>query len=105
VDVALNVVLVLVSIAVGGYITFRVWKHYYGKAAEDLRGELMPLVYKADLILRGLEAGDVVEWNRDPDTGEIVGVLIHLQATIGETLSPIQQRATGHVSPPSEAGS
>jgi hypothetical protein len=72
----------ILSILIGGTITFLASWIFYVRAARDLRQETARLQRHTTLILRGLEEAGLVEYNRD-EQGEITGIVIKLSGVVG----------------------
>ncbi|MES1993261.1 MAG: hypothetical protein V4457_06580 [Pseudomonadota bacterium] len=61
----------IVSVLVGGVITFFVSRHYYKRAGDDLRLEARSLHKQTQLILVSLEQAGLVVLTRDGE--EVIG--------------------------------
>ncbi len=70
----INVVIALLSILVGGVITWLVSRFYYVRASRDLAKEADKLRALTELMLRGMESTNRVKYNRDPQ-GEPIGII------------------------------
>ena len=73
----LNIVIALLSILVGGVITWFVSRFYYIRASNDLGKEANQLRELTKLMLRGMESAGWVEYNRD-DKGNPIGIVFKL---------------------------
>ena len=74
----------VLSVFVGGLITWLVSRRYYQKASEDLEAEAGRLRAQSNLVLRALREFSVtgdVEYNANPETGEPEGLSIKRTAT------------------------
>jgi hypothetical protein len=69
-----NVVIALLSILVGGVITWLVSRFYYVRASKDLAKEAEKLRALTELMLRGMESAGWVKYNRDA-RGEPTGII------------------------------
>jgi hypothetical protein len=77
-----DLVSVLVGVVVGGVITWFFAKRYYQAAAEDLErvsnrlsNEALDILGDVRLLMRGLEANNIVQFNRD-ENGKAIGVVV-----------------------------
>ncbi len=70
----LTIIIALLSILVGGLITWLVSRFYYIRASNDLSKEANRLREFTELMLRGMEAAGWVEYNRD-DRGNPIGIV------------------------------
>jgi|SRR3972149_6994939 len=75
----------IIATIIGGLITFFVAKYYYQRASNQLKIEADKLKKFNTMILRALEMNDMVELNKDPKTGEIVGFIISGKLSIKAT--------------------
>ena len=78
----LTIVIALLSILVGGVITWLVSRFYYIRASNALSKEANHLRELTELMLRGMEAAGWVEYNRD-DKGNPIGIVF--KGSIEET--------------------
>jgi len=67
----------IVSIVLGGAITFGVSSCFFQKASVGLRQKVEPLTKQTDLVLRGLEEAGIIELNRDEE-GKYIGIVMHV---------------------------
>lgn len=68
------------GVLIGGGITLIVSLIFYIPSAISLKRETAKLRRHTTLILRGLEEAGLVEYNRDGQTGEIIGMVIKISA-------------------------
>ena len=72
-DTSMNsAALALVSIAVGGIVTWWVTRYYYVHASEDLRTQANELRRLNNLMLHGMQHAGWIQLNRD-ESGRILG--------------------------------
>ena len=69
----------IVGILLGSWVTFRVSRHYYLKAGQDLAVAASELRGLATLIIRGLEEAGLATFTRDSE-GKPVGLVIEASA-------------------------
>jgi Tfp pilus assembly protein PilW len=72
---SLTIITALLSILVGGVITWLVSRSYYLRASEDLTKESNNLRQITELMLRGMEAAGWVKYNRDPEDNRPIGII------------------------------
>jgi type II secretory pathway component PulJ len=93
---SLTIVTALLSMLVGGAITWLVSRSYYLRASEDLTKEANNLRHLTELMLRGMEAAGWVKYNRNAE-GKPVGIIFedsggaigHLSASGADIMSQI----------------
>lgn len=112
-DLLLTAATTLGSVIAGGLITWYFSRRYYKQASEDLnataerlQGESERLKRFSILMLRAIEelgASGTVELNRDPETGEPIGLQFRVGMTASGTsnvsLDP-QVISSGNSAPP-----
>jgi hypothetical protein len=86
----------ILSVLIGGAITWLVSWFYYRRAGRELRQEAAELRRLSALILDALETAGIAALTRD-SVGRIVGITIRGTGSI--TLTPIVQ-GRAHVTPP-----
>ena len=74
-----NIVSGFVGVAIGGFVTYLVSRHYYKKAGDELKQEATELRRLANLVLHGLEDAGSVKLNRDT-SGKVIGLIIGASA-------------------------
>lgn len=90
----LTLLIGLLGIAAGALITWKVAKHYYERAGQDLKEEAAELRRLSVLVLRGLENARILKLNRD-EKGNIKGLSVtveiksalHMQSSLTGRLS------------------
>jgi hypothetical protein len=87
----------LLSVGIGGAITWFVAWLYYRRAGSELRQEAAELRRLTTMILNALEAAGIAELSRD-SVGQIVGITIRGRAAISVPQPVV--RGIGHVTPP-----
>ena len=73
----MEIILTIISMAIGALITWWVSKHYYQKAGKELEIEASELKKLNTLMLRAMENAGLTEFNRD-EHGNIKGLVIDL---------------------------
>ena len=92
----------LLSVAIGGAITWFVAWLYYRRAGSELRNEAAELRRLTAMVLSALEAAGLADLTRD-HTGRIAGIAIRGHGSIIVTPPTIQ--GLGHVTPsPTDPG-
>jgi hypothetical protein len=76
-----EILISILSMAIGAIITWLVSKHYYQKAGQELKIEATELKKLNTLMLRALENAGLTKFNRDKN-GNITGMIIELSAKI-----------------------
>jgi hypothetical protein len=76
-----SIVIPLVSVLVGAFITWWVSRYYYKRAGDELKIESGRIRKLINLIGRALEQFGPVEFKRD-DKGEISSIYVDLKGTI-----------------------
>jgi hypothetical protein len=97
----INVVIALLSILIGGVITWLVSRFYYVRASKDLAKEAEKLRALTELMLRGMESTDRVKYNHDPQ-GEPIGIIF--EESGGVTSYPSGSGTDAVIRGPSEQG-
>jgi hypothetical protein len=71
-----TIVVTLVSLVVGAFVSWWVARRYYVAASRELEVEAAELRRLTTLVLRALEEGGVVDLNRNA-AGEITGLILN----------------------------
>ena len=71
----------VVSVLVGGAITFAVSWSFYVRAARALQAETAAVRRKVDSVLYGLEDAGIVRLSKNP-SGEVEGVLVVVEKDV-----------------------
>ena len=74
----MSYILNMVSVFIGGLITWFVARWYYVKASEDLKKEASELLGLSNITLRALENARICDLSRD-DKGKIVGLSLTIK--------------------------
>lgn len=93
----MQILINLLSIALGGIITFFVSRHYYVKATKDLRDEAEGLKSLTVLIIRAMEKSGLAEFSYDQE-GKPMGLI--LKISVADSVITFQGSANVEVKKP-----
>ncbi|MFC1972336.1 hypothetical protein ACFLVE_02900 [Chloroflexota bacterium] len=91
----INLLLIGLSVLVGGAITWLAARYHYVKAANELIRETGELRHLTTLVLRILENSGFAELNRD-ESGKIVGHVINLSGASNGTSTASAEAEVTH---------
>jgi hypothetical protein len=91
-DQIMEITKIIGSMIVGGLITFYCAKHYYKKAAKDLKEEATRLRDLIEMILHGMEIANLVTLTKDAQGNPVSFALkinVHDAVSLAGTTSPV----------------
>lgn len=71
------------AVFIGGIITWYVSKKYYKRTSQEMKDGSDKLIKKINLILRGMEDAELVEWTKD-EQGNAKGIVFKLSGSAKE---------------------